>query len=145
MKINSTQSTSKISKGSKAKKSSSTSGASFSSMIDQTGEASSAENATGISAASSIAGVFAVQELEPSTEGTKKKAVARAQDILEDLEEIKMGILSGGLSTAVLKNLTERLKQQQETTEDAALQEIIAEVELRALVELAKRGIILDD
>lgn len=143
MKINAPQSTSKVNKNSKTKKSGSSSGASFSSMV-QNSDTSETSQSSGASGAQAVAGVFAVQDIASSTDAPKKQAVKRANDILEDLEEIRMGILSGTLSTKTLTNLSERLKQQQEGLNDPDLKEIVAEIELRALIELAKRGVVLD-
>lgn len=68
----------------------------------------------------------------------KRRAVRRAGRILDVLDEIKLGLLSGELSGAELDRLRRAVRDERERTEDPALEVVLDEIELRAAVEAAK-------
>ena len=65
----------------------------------------------------------------------------RAEDMLDILEDVRKGILLGVVSMANLKNLAGLARDQQNKTDDPRLNDILADIELRAEVELAKYGV----
>ena len=69
----------------------------------------------------------------------KRKAVKRAESMLDTLEEIKADLLAGDVSEGRLNKLL-ALVQQAKMRSDPSLDALIADIELRALVELAKTG-----
>lgn len=69
----------------------------------------------------------------------KRKIVKRADAMLDLLEQMKVDLLSGGLNPARLTQLM-RLIQQAKLRGDPELDAIVADIELRARVELAKTG-----
>ena len=64
----------------------------------------------------------------------------RGEDILDQLDELKHGLLIGAFSPVKLDNLLVMIRQQQSNVTDPNLREILAEIEVRAAVELAKLG-----
>ena len=74
----------------------------------------------------------------------RRAAVDHGRDILDDLDTLKIDLLSGRANPAALERLASRVKQQADRSDDPQLQRILAEIELRAQVELAKRGKAVD-
>jgi hypothetical protein len=69
----------------------------------------------------------------------KKRAVKRGYDLLDALDALKVALLSGQVSTASLQRLATSLKGERMAGDDPKLDELIAHIELRAQVEIAKR------
>lgn len=133
---------SKTSKTSKSKKSSSSSAAgAFSALIEGT-ESSSADAtsaASGVHAAAGIDAILAAQAIDPDEVNQgKKRAVRRGFDLLDSLDDIRMGLLLGQISGKRLYRLQELIAQQKDAVDDPKLMEILEEIDLRAAVELAK-------
>ena len=63
--------------------------------------------------------------------------------MLDVLEAIRLDLLSGGMSNGKLQELLRLVREQRIETGDAGLDGVLADIDLRARVELAKRG--LDD
>jgi hypothetical protein len=68
----------------------------------------------------------------------RSRAVKRGRAALDALEDIKMGLLSGGLDAAALARLRAAAAGMGEPSGDSRLDSVLAEVELRTAVELAK-------
>ncbi len=66
-------------------------------------------------------------------------ATARGAAVLDDLEELRDGLLAGELDDATLARLRERLGGRRRGRLDAGLEAVLDDIELRAAVELAKR------
>jgi hypothetical protein len=64
--------------------------------------------------------------------------INRAEDLLDQLDRIRVGILTGGISGATLQNIVNRLAQRRSDGVEPRLAALIDEIELRARVELAK-------
>jgi len=93
----------------------------------------------GASPVQSLNALLALQEVDDATEG-RKRARRRADDLLDQLEDLKLSIMLGEVPLAQLENLAGLLAQRQGATDDPKLAQIINEIEIRAAVELAKRG-----
>lgn len=65
----------------------------------------------------------------------------RAEDLLDQLDRIRLGILTGGMSGATLQNIVRRLAQRRTDGVEPRLASLIDEIELRARVELAKLSV----
>ena len=89
------------------------------------------------SAVQDVSSLLALQGVEDSLHGRRKKAVRRGNRMLDMLEEVRLGLLSGSLPIAVLKQL-DRLSLDEETSGDERIDELLAEIGLRAQVEIAK-------
>ena len=70
----------------------------------------------------------------------RRKAVKRGRSALDALDALKLGLLSGTLDTAALARLKTAAAGLAESTGDPGLDTVLAEIELRAEVELAKIG-----
>ena len=130
--------------------------------IDQTGSARSTTARRGVDKTSKARGADFARELEQATgteESKAPQAVARVDaviavqevtdhgggrarqrgyDILDRLDEIRHGLLTGGLSRQRLAELGDMVKEQRGAVSDPRLAEVLDEIELRARVELAK-------
>lgn len=109
-------------------------------------DAKPVEQAAGAQAAASLASMHAtgalfLQEVEDPLE-RKKRHAKRGQDVLASLDAIKADVLMGDVSEASLLQLKLQLEtMRSEAVEgDAHLSAILDEIEVRAAVELAKRG-----
>jgi hypothetical protein len=78
-----------------------------------------------------------VQEVEDPVE-RRKRAVKRGRAALDVLDELKIGLLGGALSTATLGKLREAAAHLKLGSGQAELDGVLAEIELRVEVELAK-------
>jgi hypothetical protein len=70
----------------------------------------------------------------------RKRVLQRGRGLLDSLDSLKIAVLNGAVPTALLQKLARDLKDQP-ASDDPALAAIIAQIELRAAVELAKRGL----
>ncbi len=95
--------------------------------------------AGGASAVNVLDGVLAVQEVGEKGQG-RRDARARGEDVLQRLEQIRLGLLAGRIPEHQLNQLVQVLRGQRAQFNDPKLSEIIDEIELRAAVELAKLG-----
>ena len=69
-----------------------------------------------------------------------RRAVKRGRNALDALDELKIGLLSGTLDTGALARLKAAPAALAEPTGDPGLDAVLAEIELRVEVELAKIG-----
>ncbi len=86
---------------------------------------------------SHVDALLAVQEVSDAT-SSKSKARKRAEKLLEGLDEIRHGLLVGGISENKLRALRDLCRQDRSKVDDPRLQAVLDEVDLRAAVELAK-------
>ncbi len=88
---------------------------------------------------SGVSTVLALQGTPDSTERrARQRAVQRADAMLDDLEEIRLGLLLGAIPRARLEQLAQLVRVRREQVDDPKLMAILDEIELRAAVELAK-------
>jgi len=76
--------------------------------------------------------------LRDATDRSGGRSKKRAEDILNRLEEIRIGLLEGSISRNRLEALDQVVREHREQVSDPRLAEILDEIELRARVELAK-------
>lgn len=93
----------------------------------------------GTSPVQTVNALLALQEVGDSTEG-RRRARRHAEDLLDKLEELRLAIALGEVPLAQLETLAHSLAQRQGAAGDPKLAQIINEIEIRAAVELAKRG-----
>lgn len=100
------------------------------------------EQAAGTVGGSGVAGVeavLAVQAADDATQGRSKGLLmARGDRLLDRLEDLQMALLTGSLPKEKIIELAQALREKRPNSEDADLNAIIDEIELRAEVELAK-------
>jgi Class II flagellar assembly regulator len=88
---------------------------------------------------SSIDALLALQGVEDPTE-RRKRAVKRGRDALDVLDDLKIGLLSGSLDSGTVQRLRTAASELKTNSGDEGLDSVLAEIELRVEVELAKAG-----
>jgi Class II flagellar assembly regulator len=84
--------------------------------------------------------ILALQGEENPTERRRRHA-KRGRDILDALDALKAAILAGRIAPSDLRKVVSRLRQNIGPSGDPGLDQIMAEIELRAEVELAKLAV----
>lgn len=105
-------------------------------------EASTTSETRPASAPKSVANIdalLALQGVEDPTE-RRKKAVRRGRTALDVLDDLKLGLLVGTLDNVTVQRLRSAAAELKSTSGDPALDQVLAEIELRVEVELAKVG-----
>ncbi len=102
------------------------------------------EARTGASAASQtsvLTGLDALLTLQgngdPPAE-RRRRSIRRGQDLLDGLDRLKAALLGGRVAVNDLQAIAGRLAERSEESGDPRLDGLMAEIELRAAVELAK-------
>mgnify|MGYP003835720435 FL=1 len=106
--------------------------------LDSSGDAGGAAGVRSAGAVSALDALLALQQSGDALDSPKKAAMLRAKSMLEQLEAVRDGLLSGQLSPARLQQLVGLLDQQREMIDDPELSSVLDEIDLRARVELAK-------
>jgi broad specificity phosphatase PhoE len=109
----------------------------FARALHGTGEPGTA-GVGGAVQAGAVNPLLALQELEDATSSPQGKARARAEALLDRLDEIRMGLLQGNLPASKLDALARAVQTQRAQVSDPRLAAILDEIDLRAQVELAK-------
>ena len=115
-------------------------GSSFTELLDSAAETSSAAPAGAVAQITSIDAILSLQQVDDSGSGGNKAARQRANDLLDRLDQIRLGLLAGGIPIATLNNLSQMITQRRDKVMDPKLSDILAEIDLRVQVELAKLG-----
>lgn len=128
-----TQKTSKSKSSSKTGKSDGTFGA----MV-----AGGAKETAGTVAPGSVASVdalLAVQGAEDPTErAARKRMRERGDNLLNKLDEIRLGLLTGGMTVGQVIGVADVVASHREKVNDPALSALLDEIDLRAQIEIAK-------
>ena len=114
------------------------SGGSFADSINEPGEATTSA-VSGSSPLSSLDALLPLQEVSDRPHDTKR-ALQRGEEMLDRLDDIRMGLLFGRIPRDRLKQLLDLVEQRRGTFHDPRLVELLDDIELRAKVELAKLG-----
>lgn len=101
------------------------------------GEAPAAAAVSGSAGLAPIDALLALQEV-PDSLARQAKARQRGEALLDELDQIRLSLLSGTLSRAKLERLAAVVAAERPKVDDPRLAQIIDEIELRAAVELAK-------
>jgi len=86
-----------------------------------------------------IDALLALQGVEDPTE-RRKRAVKRGRSALDVLDDLKLGLLSGGLDQTMIQRLRVAASELKTVSGDPGLDQVLSEIELRVEVELAKAG-----
>lgn len=113
--------------------------AGFLDAADEATETFAAEQPKAAVPLSSLDMMLAIQEV-PDEEFERKRAVRQGTATLDALEELRMSILMGNVTVGQLERIASRVSAQQMVVHDPKLKAILDEIEIRAAVELAKRG-----
>jgi len=89
---------------------------------------------------SGVMGVLAIQEVDEVDDAAKRasRGKKRAQEMLDKLDEIRLGLLSGELTADRVVELARTVQSRRVEVDDPKLAEILDAIDLRAQVELAK-------
>ena len=97
---------------------------------------------TGATQLGSVEALIALQAGGDATRGGARVEIERAEDLLDHLDRIRVGILTGSVSSGTLTSIVARLEARRREGVDPRLAAVIDEIELRAKVELAKLSMI---
>ncbi len=86
---------------------------------------------------SGVGSLLSVQEMPDALAG-RRKAIQRGNALLDRLEDLRLGLLSGIISREQLDELARLSRTARAQVDDARLGHILDEVDLRVAVELAK-------
>jgi hypothetical protein len=99
--------------------------------------ASNAKPAAGLRAVPSLDALIALQGVEDPVE-RRKRAVRQGRKALDVLDGLKLGLLEGNLDPSTLGRLKSAAEGLKQGSGDSGLDSVLAEIELRVEVELAK-------
>jgi hypothetical protein len=81
--------------------------------------------------------LVALQGVEDSTE-RRKRAVRRGRSALDALDALKVGLLAGALDQSAVNRLKAAAAELSGNTGDQGLDQVLADIDLRVQVEIAK-------
>jgi hypothetical protein len=91
-------------------------------------------------AAGNIAALLALQGVEEDPVERRKRSVQRGKGALDVLDDLKIGLLSGNFDASTVSRLRDAAANLKSSSGDPGLDTVLAEIELRVEVELAKAG-----
>lgn len=106
---------------------------------DDVGPADEARRLESLEGVITLSALLALQGVDDPL-SKRKRAVGRAGRILDLLDELKLALIDGGASPAMLDRLVGAVREERAVTEDARLDAVLDQIETRAAVELAKLG-----
>ncbi len=138
MRITSTQQANRL-RGAKGVQQGASSGGAF--RAESAGRAGTPQKTAKSLAIGSVDALLALQSVGGNA-GRRAKAVKRGHSMLDILEELRLDLLAGSVSDPKLKKLLDLVRASANPgAEDSALGNLLDDIELRARVELAKRGL----
>lgn len=81
---------------------------------------------------------------DPTARAARKRMKQRAGIILDELEKVRIAMLTGSLTVGHMIDIADVIASHREKITDPALTGLMDEVDLRAQVELAKMRMVLD-
>jgi hypothetical protein len=105
--------------------------------IGDTGEPAHAQIISGPAPLAAVESILTLQSLDDSTSG-RSKGLQQGEVLLGLLDQVRDGLLSGGIPRSTLNRLATAVGRRHENFADPKLQGVLDEIELRARVELAK-------
>ena len=91
-------------------------------------------------AAGNIDALLALQGVEEDLVERRKRSVQRGKGALDVLDALKIGLLSGNFDASTVSRLRDAAANLKSSSGDPGLDSVLAEIELRVEVELAKAG-----
>jgi hypothetical protein len=144
MKIEGPNKTNKTNGAAKSGGVSSTDAAAFRGLMamDDTADAAPAAATRQIAALDVLLAVQGAED--PGAKAARKRMTARANDILETLEGLRVGLLTGTLTVGHMIDVADVVATHRDRIHDPALTAVMDEIDLRAQVEIAKLRVALD-
>ena len=122
----------------KAKKPSSPDGA-FADTLRGVSGNEPTEHAQATGGVGPVNSILAVQPTADATDHRSRGLMLDyGNDLLDRLDQIRLAVLSGSISKDRLQELARKLRERKNSSDDQKLNDLIAEVELRVEVEIAK-------
>jgi hypothetical protein len=87
----------------------------------------------------SLANVLALQDVD-SPIAREQEVYNHGHTLLEELDSYRKQIIMGGDATEILAGLKGKIDQTRHAADSEELESIVKEIELRALIEYAKKG-----
>lgn len=112
-------------------------GAAFAKQLKGTDSAAPSSGVNAAAGVSSVSGILAAQEVDDAS-ARESRGKKRAQDMLDKLDDIRHGLLSGDLTADKLVDLSRLVQSRKVAVDDPGLAQLLDEIDLRAQVELAK-------
>ncbi len=107
--------------------------------VESSSEEAAPSAVGGASPLAAVDSLLALQEVPDATTG-RSRAVLRAEDMLDHLDEIRLGLLMGAIPESKLSALMRTVRENRDQIDDPRMAAVLDEIELRAAVELAKLG-----
>jgi hypothetical protein len=120
-------------------RSGSTKSGAFAESLSVGGETPPASAVSGTAAMAPIDALLALQEVSEDP-GGRNRGRRHGEELLDRLDDIRLGLLSGRMSIGALERLSAMVVAQRAQVDDPSLAIILNEIEIRAAVELAKLG-----
>jgi hypothetical protein len=108
--------------------------------VAEEGPAHAAAQTGGLKAIATVDALLALQGIEGAME-RKKRAVAKGRKALDLLDRLKVSLLDGSVDTSTFARLKVAAEGLTEASGDPGLDTVLAEIDLRLAVELAKAGV----
>src|SRR4030095_15440583 len=102
--------------------------------------AGAATRATAVRTIGGIDALIALQGIEEPGE-RRRRAIKKGRNALDVLDHLKLDLLSGEFDQATVLRLKSAAADLKDSSGDSGLDEVLAQIELRVEVELAKAGI----
>ena len=112
-------------------------GGDFAGELDDVSGREDTPSTGAVSASRPAESLWALQAVEDFT-ADRRQAVARGEDLLDRLDDLRRDIIAGRISIDRLQRLSERAQTQRAQVDDPRLAAVLDEIDLRAQVELAK-------
>ncbi len=94
---------------------------------------------SGGAALAPVDALLALQEV-PDDPGGRNRGRRHGEALLDHLDDLRLGLLSGRMSLGGLERLSAMVASKRDQVDDPRLTQILDEIEIRAAVELAKLG-----
>lgn len=109
----------------------------FARHMEDTSATGASSSASGLSAAAGVAGILSLQEVDDRG-ASRRRAVLRADTLLDKLDELRHGLLMGTLTRSQLAELERLVSVRRGDVDDPQLNELLDDIDLRVQVEIAK-------
>lgn len=113
------------------------SGGSVFSVPQESSQTQASAQTSQAQAVQNVDALLALQSVDDALSSKKRRAVRRGHKMLDLLEDVRLGLLSGSLPAHILHQL-ESFSQDYELSGDERIDQLLSEISLRAQVELAK-------
>ena len=115
----------------------STGGSDTTFKISDPAEAPRGQVVSGPGPIAAVDNILMLQGVDDSADG-RSRGLDHGEDLLDMLDEVRDGLLSGGIPRLTLNRLANAVSRRQDGFADPKLQDVLDQIELRAHVELAK-------